>query len=457
VIKLLSDQGKTNTLDGRIMITILLIQDFLVILFVPLMANISQITDISLISPILINSLILLLVGFIANKFIFPPLFRIASEAQELFLLSSLATAFAFIGISFILNIPISIGAFVGGLALSTLPYNLEIHAKIKALRDFLLTIFFVTLGIQLAFNFGNISPLLMIMLILIIFVLKPIIMFFVTLFSGYGSEIGIKTGIGLGQVSEFGFVLAAIGVSTIGSNGLPIITSELFSFLIAVIAISMIITPYLTTNSSKVALFFMKTRKKLPHSFLHDKFFNRKIRELQTLPSKKILKDHIIIIGGGTVGRGLAKALNRNHQVVVVDHDPEVVNQGNKDGLTYVYGTSEHEQLWEKIDLKDAKLLIITILDMKEALAIVEQTRLINRKLTIFTTTHYFEDTLNFYKVNVDFVAMPSIMGSNIFLENITAYLESGKLYKIQNFKTEYLEYLKRQVEEERKYRQKQ
>ena len=449
VIKILSDKKQTSTLEGRIMISILLIQDFLIILFVPMLANLSSIGDPMLFGTIIGKSLLLILIAIIANRIVFPILFKVAAEEQELFLLASISTAFIFIGISILLDIPISIGAFIGGLALSTLPYNLEIFSRIRALRDFFLTIFFVTLGIELTFNFGSLSPILMAVIFIIIFLVKPFIMFLLTLLSGYGSKIGVKVGMSLGQVSEFGFVLA-----TIGFLEAKVLGADLYSFLITAIALSMIITPYLTTSSSRLAQLFYDQTRHLPKS-MHKKFFERKIHDLQKIPSKKALNDHVIIIGGGTVGRGLAKSLiHTGQQVIVIDHDPEVVRQGVKDGLPYMYGTSEHEALWGRIDLKDAKLLVITVLEMDEAISVVKQAKLISPKLKIFASSHYFTETLAFYKAGVDFVSMSTVIGSNMFLQNIYTFIETGKLYHIQNFKDEYLKYLEDQVEEERRYK---
>ncbi|MFA6399042.1 MAG: NAD(P)-binding protein [archaeon] len=185
----------------------------------------------------------------------------------------------------------------------------------------------------------------------------------------------------------------------------------------------------------------------------MRKEFFNRKLEELENVPAKRVLKDHIIIIGGGTVGRGLAKALMKNNQVFVVDHDPEVVAQGQRDGLPYVYGSSENETLWERLDLVDAKLMVITILNHREALAIVREARAIYPNLPIFSIAHYYSNALDFYNKGVDFVAMPSVMGSNIFLENIYTFLGSGKLATVQSLKNEYIDYLQEQVAEEKKY----
>lgn len=453
VVKLLSDKGEINTLGGRIMVAVLLLQDFLVVFFYPILANIGVIHDPYFIGIILLKSLAIILFALFMNRVVFPKMFEVAVEEQELFFLVSVATAFIFIGLSFVLGIPAPIGAFIGGLSLSTLPYNAEIFSRVRALRDFFLTIFFVSLGAQLSFQFGNLPLALMIVITLIIFVIKPLILFFLTLLAGYGSRMAVRVGISLGQVSEFGFELAGIGAVTLTAAGTAVLPPDLFSFLITIIGLSMIITPYLTTSSSRIAKMFYEEAEHLPSS-LHRKFFRRKLDELELLPSKSSLKDHIIILGGGTVGRGLAKALMRGHTVVVVDHDPEVVRQGIKDGLPFVYGTSENASLWEKLDLRQAKLLVSTILSHSEALSLIKSARTYAPKTTIFASAHYFEDTLDFYNNGVDFVSMPSVMGSNIFLENISKFAETGKLFHVQNFKTEYMHYLQNQAKEERRYR---
>lgn len=453
VVKLLSDKNEINTLGGRIMVSILLLQDFVVVFFYPLLANISEINSLTFIALIVLKSILLIVIALVANRFIFPKLFEIAAEEQELFYIVSIATAFIFIGISFLLDIPAPIGAFIGGLSLSTLAYNSEIFSRVRALRDFFLTIFFVSLGAQLSFTFGTLPVVLMAVIVALIFVIKPLILFALTLFSGYGSKMGVKVGISLGQVSEFGFELAGIGAVTLTAAGQPVLPPDLFSFIILITAVSMIVTPYLTTSSSKIAQLFYDEAEHLPRA-LRRKYFTRLLDAIESIPSKRQLKDHIVIVGGGTVGRGLAKALIREHQLLVVDYDPEVVKAGLNDGLPYVYGTSETNSLWDRLDLRQAKLLVVTIMDKKHATKMIDDAKKFAPNLTTFAMAHYFSDTLQFYKEGVDFVAMPSVMGSNVFLENISKFLETGKLFHVQNFKAEYLEYLKEKADEEKRYK---
>jgi CPA2 family monovalent cation:H+ antiporter-2 len=452
VVKLLSDSNELNSLKGRLMVSILLLQDFLVIFFVPLLAHISNLGNVNLLISLIAKSLLLIAVAVLMNRFVFPRLFRVAHEEQELFLLASIATAFVFIGLSELIGIPIAIGAFVGGLALSTLPYNLEIFSKIRALRDFFLTIFFVSLGIQLSFGFSAVNPLLVLVVLIILFIIKPLIFFGVSLLLGYGSKMGVKLGLSLFQISEFGFELAAIAAATTMSFGEKVFSPELFSFIVTIIALSMIITPYVMESSSRIAQYFYDRASKLPHSIRRG-FFRRKLDELEKLPSKKELDDHIIILGGGTVGRELTKALLRDNQVIVVDKDPEVVMQGQRDGLPYVYGTSDNEVLLDKLDLPNAKMLVITILDHTEAINMIKQVKKFARKLPVFAIAHYFSDSLDFYKSGAEFVCMPAVIGSNVFLQKITEFINTGKMAKVNRFENEFINYLEEKVREEKKY----
>ena len=49
------------------------------------------------------------------------------------------------------------------------------------------------------------------------------------------------------------------------------------------------------------------------------------------------------------------------------------MVAQGQADGLPYVYGSSESDSLWDRLDLTDAKLIVITILNHRESINLVK------------------------------------------------------------------------------------
>jgi len=449
VVKLLADSKQTNTLTGRITISILLIQDFLIILLVPLLQDFSEILNPIFFAPILGKIILLVLIALLANKFLFPRLFNIASKENELFFLSSISTALIFISVSFLLDIPISVGAFIGGLALSNLPYNTAIFSKIRALRDFFLTIFFVSLGAGLSFQFGALPLVLMIIIVLLIFILKPLVFFAVGILSGYGSRLSLETGITLSQASEFGFVIAAMGLSA------GILSNDLFSFIVTIVAFSMIITPHLMNLSPRAANFATTILNKW-FNLSKIEFLNRRIDMLRKLPENKKLEGHIIVIGAGIIGRRLARKLKITKKVLLVDADPEVVKQGQEDGLPFVYGTADDEELLEHLYLNNAKLIVITVPLHKEAVNFVRAVKKISPKSTMFCIASHFYDAKDFYENKVDYVSMTNINGLNDIYKRITEFNGKERVFINPKAKQAHLKYIKEEAEEEERYKKK-
>src|SRR3989338_3851344 len=158
VVKLLSDKREVDTLHGRIIIGILLLQDIIAILVMSFLGQSSGI----LIS--LIKGVAVFAVAFAAGKYVLPHMFRFAASSQELLFIASLGIAFLFSIVANYIGFSIAIGAFMAGIVLKS-PYNTEIVGKIKPLRDFFSVLFFVSLGMQL--SIGSLNT-----------ILKPLLVF---------------------------------------------------------------------------------------------------------------------------------------------------------------------------------------------------------------------------------------------------------------------------------------
>merc|ERR1719163_1832029 len=85
-------------------------------------------------------------------KFVMPAIFMYASKSMELMLVVALAWCFCvccFATLPFI-ELSMELAALVSGVALATFPYSAEFNGKIKYIRDFFITLFFVGLGMQI-------------------------------------------------------------------------------------------------------------------------------------------------------------------------------------------------------------------------------------------------------------------------------------------------------------------
>ncbi|MBN2127360.1 MAG: cation:proton antiporter [Candidatus Diapherotrites archaeon] len=446
VVKILSDAHQINTLQGRMMIGFLLVQDLLVMLVLPLANNFTAVLDLNFILIILGKGILIIAIAYLMNKAIYPSLYKFAVQSDELLFLASISSAFIFILLAVALEFPVAVGAFIAGVSLSTLPYSFEVFNKIRGVRDFFATIFFVTLGIQITFNFSSIPLELMLFILAIVFLLKPLIFFLITLFSGYGGKISLLVALGLAQVSEFSFILANSGKTVIDA------TPNLYSFLLLTIAFSMIASPYLHQHSNKLYSWLDKfILTKFFPKLKDNKLLHHKLNMLESIPEKFV--DHLVIVGGGTMGYAIASIMKGKKEFILIDHDPEIVFDSIKKGFNSVYGEANNPEILEKVKIKDAKLLILAIPDVKIGVSALNYARKENPKITVFARAHYYRDALKYYENGTDFVVMPHIIGSNEFIKQIAEFLETGKIRSIFHLEEEFKKYLHEKAKEEKSH----
>ncbi|MEK6957901.1 MAG: cation:proton antiporter [archaeon] len=443
VVKLLSDSYQINTLHGRLMIGFLLVQDVLVILALPLLGNISNLFTLSLIAPLIIQVLVLLAFAFVLNKYVYPKVFGFASHSDELFFLSALSSVFIFIFISYIMGFSIAVGAFIAGVTLSTLPYSTEVMHKIRGVRDFLATIFFVTLGIQITLSFASFPLGLALFIAALVFIFKPAIFYLITLLNGYGGRVSVVVALGLAQISEFSFIIASQGKAILEQ------TPGLYSFVILITAVSMALTPYLMSYSNAIYGALDLFVRRFAPSAKKSVLLHARISELEAVPQG--LKNHVLIFGGGLVGSGIASVLHGKHNLIVVDNDSEVVWGNLQKGIKSVYGSADNEGLWRKLNIEKAEVLVIAIPRAKDAFSLVEYAKKVNPEIPVFARARYFKDSRTLYEKGADFVIMPHVIGGNVFVQKVVEYLHTGDMNGISNFQTEFMAYLRDKAKEER------
>lgn len=435
IVKVLSEKNVLHTIPGRLLITILLVQDFLVVLAIPLL-NIDPAQSSSILVT-LTKAVGLLVVAYLFHRYVFPRIFTHASHSHELLFLSSLSIAFIFMEFSQLLGFSPAIGAFLAGLSISTLPINLEVSSKIRGLKDFFATIFFVSLGLQFGLNFSSISWTIVLLLILGVIVIKPLITALLLLAAGYGGKIALISGLTLGQISEFSFILATQGLLN------HQIDSTAFSAVVLVTGLSLVITPRL--NDSGIPLYeFLKKRLGIHFQSLH-LTWNRKLSRLASLPNKSAMKNHVVILGMGRMGQSLVSELHHYYPVVGVDNDPEVIEKLILSGKRAIYSEAANSELWQRLNLKEAKLLVITIPNINHALFSLKEARLINPKIPVFARASYPKDALILYDHQVDHVILPYTIASNILLRDINEFMHTGETIYSGSFKDEFLDYLRR------------
>lgn len=427
VIKLLSDKNELDTLHGRIIIGILLMQDIFAILALSSIQTINNFSGVFMIEAILKASA-LILIAYVASKYVFSVVFKQAAKSQEILFLISITICFAFGMVSVLFGLSMAIGGFLAGVALANLPYNLEIAIKVRSLRDFFATIFFVSLGMKLLFtNIGEwILPLIIFTFLILFF--KPLLTLVSMSFFGYKKKTSFMTSISLAQISEFSLIIVAQG-AILGHIG-----QEFMSLTTMLAIITIIVTTYLIKFDNKL---YTKIKQPL-------RFFDR--LSMTTLKLEHIDEERphkAILIGYDRMGFTIAKSLERlKKDFIIIDFNPEVIKKLIKREQPCLYGDIGDVDILEKLRLEQVEIVISTIPDMNAAQLLIKKIKEHNSDTIIIVSALGIEDALKMYDKGADYVIVPHLLGGHqvsIMLEDISYDIDKlveTKLKHIQELK---------------------
>mmetsp|Transcript_20797 Transcript_20797/g.44416 ORF Transcript_20797/g.44416 Transcript_20797/m.44416 type:complete len:772 (+) Transcript_20797:74-2389(+) len=214
VVKLLVEHAEMDTAPGRLTVGILIFQDIWAIVVLAIQPDLANPEIVGLIKTFALI-LVLITVALLYAKFIMPAVFVFASRSIELMLIISLAWCFflcCFATLPFI-GLSMELAALISGVALATFPYSAEFNGKIKYIRDFFVTLFFVGLGMQIPVpEVGAVSKGLLVAIVVLI--VRWIGIFGVVFGIGGGKRLAALSTINLSQVSEFALVICSLGMS---------------------------------------------------------------------------------------------------------------------------------------------------------------------------------------------------------------------------------------------------
>ncbi|MDO8657766.1 MAG: cation:proton antiporter [Candidatus Levybacteria bacterium] len=440
VVKILSDKKDISSLYGKILAGILLIQDFFAIFILIILSafnsNTQNALSIETFLLVFVKGIILVSVVVLISKIIFPKIIHIISKAPETLFLFSLAWVFGLAAIvsSKPIGFSIEIGGFLAGFALANSSENFQIIARVKALRDFFITIFFVVLGMEM--TFVSAEKIIIPIIVFSAFVLfgKPLIVVLLAGVMGYRKRTSFLSGINVAQVSEFSLVIIFLG------NKLGHIPSQIVSLIATIAIISFILSTYAITNSNN---FYRLIRNYLG---IFERKNNIEGSAKNNETDKKIdnLKDHVILIGAHRMGQSILDALeNEGEKVVVVDFDPDIVEELKARGILSIFGDIADLDIQEKVQLHSAKLVISTVPDIDDNMILIKslnhRKNSSNRRAKIVLMAQDEDDARDLYKKGADYVILPHLVGGR----HLAKMIKDNDMENIDSLKSKDLKYL--------------
>ena len=211
VVKLLYDKGELDTLPGRMTLGVLVIQDVYAIFILAFQPNFASPSA----GPILkavAGTVVLLLAGFLFSKYVLRRVFSSIAKAPEMVVAVSIGWCAAVAGAAGAMGLSKEMGALVAGLSIAAFPYSIHVTAKTLPLRDFFLTLFFVSLGMQITPPRWDMVGLVVTMVVFVV-ATRFLTVYPLIALSGGGRRTAFITSLNLAQISEFSLVIASLGV----------------------------------------------------------------------------------------------------------------------------------------------------------------------------------------------------------------------------------------------------
>jgi predicted Kef-type K+ transport protein len=360
VVKALEEKGEMNSLHGRIAIGILVMQDLAAVIF--LAASTGKL-------PSLWALLLFLLIPL-------RPLFHhllLKTGHGELLILYGLVLALGGAELFELVGIKDDLGALIMGILLSTHAKSVELAKSMLGFKDLFLVGFFLSIGIS-----GQLS----LEALVIGLLLVPLIFFKSALFFALMTRFKLRARtsllatLNLTNYSEFGLIVAAIGVANGWMN------DEWLVVIAIALSFSFVIAAPLNGANDKIYARFRPLWMRFQHG--------------ERLPDDRVLGTHgatIAVFGMGRVGSGAYDRMREFHgdTVVGIDFDVERVKRHQEMGRKVLRGDPSDADFWENIEVNhNIQLVMLALPNLQGNLAALAQLRKISFSGGIAATAKY-------------------------------------------------------------------
>lgn len=421
VLKLLQERGEMNTPHGKVVLSILIFQDIIVVpmmLITPLMAggdvNIAQEIIVLLLKVTGVIVVLLLLARYLV-PFILKRV--VMTRSRELFLLTIIVFCFATAWLTASIGLSLALGAFFAGLIISESPYSHQATANILPFREIFLSFFFVSVGMLLDIKFFLDHVYMIHLLALASMVLKFGIASLASMVLRYPLRSSYLSGLALAQVGEFAFLLSIVGL---GNN---ILSQETYQYFLAISIISMGATPVVIHFSGAIADFLVRwplSQRVLKRLDAYNRARGRGFERFEDY------HDHLVIIGCGLNGQNLSKAAKVSKiPYLVAELDPEIFTRARAEGEPVIFGDASSPEILKHLHTDTARIIVVAISDIEATRRIVLSVRQLNETAFLIVRTRSIKEIEEIMALGADDVIPEEFETSvKIFTKVLEKYL---------------------------------
>ncbi|MCE7914788.1 MAG: Kef family K(+) transporter [Nitrosomonas sp. PRO4] len=400
LLKALESRSFLETMSGRIAVGWLIVEDLVTVMILVLLPSFSTMLGGSSeaesatdplwytigITLFLVSAFIALML--IVGRRVLPwLLWQVArTGSREMFTLAVIAAAICIAyGAAALFNVSFALGAFFAGMVMRESKFSQRAAEESLPLRDAFAVLFFVSVGMLFDPAVLIEEPLRVLGVVAIIIVGKSVAAMLLVLILRYPLNTVLIVAASLGQIGEFSFILAGLGLS------LGLMPEEGMSLVLAGALISIAFNPIAFAAIVPFRNWILK------HSALARQYENRDdpFAELPMSTERKFLEGQVVLVGYGHVGQRIAKALGEKEiPYIVAEQNRELVQDLRKQGINSVSGDATEPSVLIQAHITDAAMLVIATPDPLNVRQMIDTARTLNPDIEIVLLSRSEDET---------------------------------------------------------------
>jgi Kef-type K+ transport system membrane component KefB/Trk K+ transport system NAD-binding subunit len=411
VVKLLYDKLEMGTLAGRVTLGILIFQDLWAIAFLALQPNLHDLRLLTLVKSLAAG------VGLVTGaltlaRFLLPRLFRAIAQSPELVLVTATAWCFFMAGAAGGAGLSKEMGALVAGMVIAAFPYGTEVVARMSGVRDFFITLFFVSLGLKIP------DPSLALVLLALGatgFVVASRLLAIFPIFAQLRLDARTAgvVAINLSQISEFSLVIMTLG-ATYGH-----VSPGASALVLYTLLITSVLSTYGILLNHRLATLLTRV---LGYSPVR-RWMDSRGPGAKPLPVEAAAEERdLFLLGVSREGLALLQHLERESpamkaRIVAVDFNPETLERLRADGVACHYGDVSNIDTLRLAGIADATVVVSGISDSflqgTDNLRLLRTARSLAPHARVIVTADTLARAQQLYASGADYVLLPPALAA--------------------------------------------
>ncbi|WP_247997534.1 monovalent cation:proton antiporter-2 (CPA2) family protein [Brucella tritici] len=381
IMSMLQERGEIATSDGQKAVSILLLEDLMIVPLLALVAFLSPSQHESggiLGIATAIGAILLLIV---VGRWLLDPFFSLLARARAREVLTA-GALIVVLGAALLMEasgLSMAMGAFLAGVMLSGSSYRHQIESDIEPFKGLLMGLFFLAVGMSL--DLGVVAsdwPSVLIFLIAYV-ITKAIGIYAVARIFGSSHRSALERTLLFAQGGEFAFVLYT---SAFGNGLISARDNALFS---TVIILSMAVTPFVLILGSRLL------REEAP--------------SLEGIEAAHNLKGRVLMIGFGRFGQIASQLLlAQRSDVSIIEADPNRIREAGRFGFKIFYGDGSRLDILHHSGADEAEIIMVCVDDRKTANRIVELVKSHFPAAKLMVRSYDRTHSIELLKAGVDF-----------------------------------------------------